>query len=324
MTVRDPLPSALRTAPFTLESARDHGLTLRMVRGRRYRRLFRRVYVCADVKLDLQTWVRAAMLVLPTDATVTGLTGLHARGIHVGPAWPLRFVTTHPHPVRRPRLEVSRVRLLPPGQHRCASAAHCYVVACADLDLVDAVTAGDWLVHRGRVTLADLRTAPAAHREPGSRMARRAAALVRQRVESPRETHLRLLLVLAGLPEPECNVALGSGTAFIGRADLVYPEYFLIVEYDGRDHVDVQAQWDRDLDRLDDFEDTRWGHVRVTKHRLRRPRDVVRRVHSKLVAHHYEGPAPVFGPEWVALFETLSAARRAAQTVSPRSWVPGQ
>jgi hypothetical protein len=57
---------------------------------------------------------------------------------------------------------------------------------------------------------------------------------------------------------------------------------------------------------------------------LRRPRDVVRRVHSKLVAHHYEGPAPVFGPEWVALFETLSAARRAAQTVSPRSWVPGQ
>ncbi len=131
---------------------------------------------------------------------------------------------------------------------------------------------------------------------------------------------MRLLLVLAGLPEPECNVNLGSRHEFVGRADLAYLAYSLIVEYDGRDHADVREQWDRDLERLDDFEDAHWGYVRVTRHRLKRPRDVVRRVHAKLAARGYQGPAPTFGPEWVAQFETRSAARPAAGTVSPRAW----
>ncbi len=139
-------------------------------------------------------------------------------------------------------------------------------------------------------------------------------------VESPRETYVRLLLVLAGLPQPECNVDLGSDHSYVSRADLVYLRYALIIEYDGRDHAAVVTQWNRDLDRLDEFEDARWGHVRVTAHRLKRPRDVVARVHAKLVARGYQGPAPSFAPQWVAMFEARSAARRAAESARPGSW----
>ena len=47
----------------------------------------------------------------------------------------------------------------------------------------------------------------------GCRLARRAASLAREGVDSPQETRLRLLLVLAGLPEPRVNVIIRGGMA---------------------------------------------------------------------------------------------------------------
>ncbi len=303
-----------------MAQARAHGVTARMVQGRRFRRLLDGVHVCVDTPVDLRVWLRAAVQVLPGDAVLTHVTRLHALGVHVGPAWPLRFASTHVHRTRRQELQVTRVRVLPPNEHRVATVEHAWVTACADLDLVDAVTAADWLLHLRRTDRARLEAYARSFHGRGAVAARRAVVLVRDRVESPRETYLRLLLVLAGLPEPQCNVDLGSDRAFVGRADLVFLAYALIVEYDGRDHAQVVTQWNRDLERLDAFEDTRWGYVRVTAHRLKRPRDVVRRVHAKLVARGYDGPAPVSTPRWVALFEHRTAARRAAESPAPTSW----
>ena len=45
----------------------------------------------------------------------------------------------------------------------------------------------------------------------GCRLARRAASLAREGVDSPQETRLRLLLVLAGLPEPRVNLIIRGG-----------------------------------------------------------------------------------------------------------------
>lgn len=83
----DPLPDALRQRPFTRAQVLEGGLTRRALQGRRFRVLLRGVYVCSDVPLDLGVGVRAALLILPADAVVTGLTGLHVRGVRVGPAW---------------------------------------------------------------------------------------------------------------------------------------------------------------------------------------------------------------------------------------------
>ncbi len=120
-------------------------------------------------------------------------------------------------------------------------------------------------------------------------------------MDSPRETRLRLSLVLAGLPTPRCNITLGTGDHAIGRVDLVYDDFMVILEYDGDQH---RAQWNLDLDRDDAFHDGGYVVIRVTSARMRRPRDVVRRVFTKLRERGYSGPPPVFDAEWCRLFES--------------------
>ena len=99
-------------------------------------------------------------------------------------------------------------------------------------------------------------------------LARRAAGLVRARVDSPGETKLRLCLVLAGLPEPRCNITLGTDDGPIGTEG--------------------------------------YRVLRVTAAHLRQPRTLVKRVHAALVAGGYRGPEPVFTAEWSALFERVA------------------
>lgn len=304
------IPAELRGRPFTRAEARSYGLSDDVLYGARFRRMLDGVYACADLETNLWLWLQAAFLIAPTDSVVTGLTGLRVRGIDIGPRWPLHLATASGRRVRRSRLRVSRVQKLPPTNDRLASAAHCFVVTCAEVDLVDAVTIGDWLLHLGQSHGA-LAEYVAGYRGRGAAKARRAMRFVRERVESPRETYVRLLLVLAGLPEPKCNPNLGDAEGFIGRADLAYLAFRIIVEYDGRFHIEVEENWENDLDRLDDFAETEWLHYRVTAHRLRRPRNVVLRVYRRLRARGYAGPPPVFGDEWVALFERVSAADRA-------------
>jgi hypothetical protein len=51
------------------------------------------------------------------------------------------------------------------------------------------------------------------------------------------ETRVRLLIVLAGLPEPKVNMIVRiTNGKWRWRFDLCYPEYKLIIEYDGRRH----------------------------------------------------------------------------------------
>lgn len=113
---------------------------------------------------------------------------------------------------------------------------------------------------------------------------------------------MRLCLVLAGLPEPRTNVVLGDGHGVIGRVDLLVEEFGLILEYDGDQHRD-SGQWNVDLDRDDAFSRASFATVRVTRQRLRHPRQLVRKVHALLVDRGYTGPPPSFTPEWVDLFE---------------------
>ena len=140
---------------------------------------------------------------------------------------------------------------------------------------------------------------------------RRAAGLVRARVDSVRETELRLCLVLAGLPEPTCNPVVGDARDAVGRGDLVHRRLRVVLEYEGDQHRTDVRQWNRDIERQEQFEATGWRVVRITAERMRRPRAVVSRVLHVLRAAGYDGPDPVFGPEWTALF---SPAVRAART----------
>lgn len=76
----------------------------------------------------------------------------------------------------------------------------------------------------------------------GVGLAREALQLAREGTDSPQETRLRLALHWAGLPEPVLNpkLALGSDGSWI-EPDLFFPDYGLVVEYDGQPHFDGDA-----------------------------------------------------------------------------------
>ena len=109
--------------------------------------------------------------------------------------------------------------------------------------------------------------AAAAATLPGAagRRAREAAAYVRPGVDSPMETRLRMLLVLAGIPEPEVNLTLRDVDGEpVRRFDLSWPGVKVVVEYDGRHHVVREDAWERDLDRRESMDADGWRLLVVT------------------------------------------------------------
>ena len=142
------------------------------------------------------------------------------------------------------------------------------------LSLADLVAVGDALVlqpvvvdpldPRPWVPLTQLTVRVEQFRGRGKRHAARAVELIRPGAESRPETLLRLAILDAGLPEPEVNIdvhdALGR---FIGRGDLVYRRWRVIVEYDGEQHRTDTAQFDRDIRRLESFAGNDWQVVRL-------------------------------------------------------------
>ena len=125
---------------------------------------------------------------------------------------------------------------------------------------------------------------------------------MRERVDSPPESRLRLCLVLAGLPEPACNVDLGDDSFFIATPDLAYLVYRLLLEYEGDHHRTDRAQWQKDIRRERQLRKAGFEVQRITAETLRRPRELVDDVHALLVKAGYAGPSPVFSPDWIAHF----------------------
>ena len=292
--------------PFTRSQVSTTGLRTWDLRGPEVRREHHGVYAEAYLEPDAATSIAAARLVLPGDALVDGLTALQVMGVDLGPDRPLRFVTAHPHQVRRPGLRVRRVGALPAADPSggSVSAATAFVAAARDLDLVELVAAGDWLVRLRRTSWTELVEAAAMFRGRHAQLARRAAALVRERVDSPQETRLQLCLVLAGLPEPEVNPVITVGGRRLGRVDLLLRRWRVVVEYEGDQHRTDTRQWNVDIGRHEQLNEGEWFLVRITKDRMEHPRTVVAQVVRALRAGGWEGPEPVFDAEWHRLFPT--------------------
>lgn len=296
------VPPHLRSRAFTLEEARSAELTRHALSGPRFQRLFRTTYACSDVRLDDRGWIDAARMTLPGDAVAVGTTGLRLLGVNVGPLFPLTFASVHPTERRDDRVKVRRCEQLPTNDGRVATPEHCMVGSARRLDLVDWVAAADSLLYLRRTTIEALTEYASHSREWGSAATRTALPFVRAGAESVRETVVRLMLTLAGLPEPECNVDVLNGTQFLGRGDLVYREWRVIVEYDGRQHIDDVRQWEHDVLRLEGLAEHGWVVIRVTHAQLKDSRAVVERVHAALDRGGYQGPPPAFTGTWARCF----------------------
>lgn len=149
----------------------------------------------------------------------------------------------------------------------------------------DLVCVADHLLTFGAVPLDELRSAAEVPRRRGALALREAVAVARNGAESAQETKTRLILVRAGLPEPELNWELHTSSGrFVARLDMAYPRYRVCVEYDGRQHA-TGDQFARDADRWTEIESEGWILVRVLAHHLRDSSPgVVRRVAHALRA----------------------------------------
>lgn len=187
---------------------------------------------------------------------------------------------------------------------RVSTPMQAFLELASSLDLVELVALGDSLVKRKHFTPEALVAAAAGWAGNGAARARKAAGFVRAGVDSPKETHLRMLLVLAGLPEPTVNLIIrNSDGSWRMRFDLSYPGFKLIIEYDGRQHAENSVQWRRDLSRREELDRLGWRLIVVTSDDLRdAPEAVLNRVREALIDRGAVGVRRRFKTEWMRYF----------------------
>jgi hypothetical protein len=297
------LPRALNGQPFQTADARALGVSWKTLQGSRFRRIAKGIYVDAASTDSYRLQVRGVMLALPPGTIAIGVTGLQLLGVDIGCPLPMIFATIHQRQVRRRDVKVMRVKELPPHRDGIASPEHCWLVAASTLDLLD-------LVSRRRFAAAAAANHPCPPTVVGPQLLGTRCRRRPYRGEAGTGTCglaardlAATVLVLAGLPIPECNLIIGDDQGPIGRVDLVYIAYKLIVEYEGDQHRTDRNQWNRDIDRHEDFARDHWTLIRVTSERARWPRQVVRGVYEALRANGYQGPPPQFSELWMCLFE---------------------
>jgi len=282
------------TPPRVLDvgSAASAGIGPRRLRGRAFARVTSGAYLDADASYLLDPRCLALLSVLPgcvlshwTATAVHGLPlppGRSAEPFHVlvppGRRAPRRagvvaHTTQHQvHPVSVRGLPVTDV-----VRTWCD-------LARSGADVEDLVVVGDAVERRfpGAVLLLR-RAVEAGTRRRGVGTARRALDLVDGRAESPMESLVRVAVAQAGLPPPVPQLVVRDAhDRFVARVDLAWPDSWLVVEYDGRHHMQ-RRQWVADLRRRERLEALGWTVLVLTAEDvLRHRRAMITRIAARL------------------------------------------
>lgn len=118
------------------------------------------------------------------------------------------------------------------------------------------------------------------------------------------ETRLRMLLVLAGLPEPETNLKIRDEEGeVIGKYDLSYRAVRVAIEYNGKVHVLAPGAWEADLERRGAIDDDNWRLMPVISPGIySTPEQTLLRIHRVLLARRLPGVPARLRDEWRAHF----------------------
>lgn len=298
-------PALDTRVPFTRAQAVEAGIDAGRLRTSAYRRLLHGVYVDARVTVTASLRARAPLAAAHAEAWASHASAGRIHGVPL-PVLPEEHVSV-PQPGARPSRRGVRShsgntapRLVVIDGARVSAPDQLFVELAEQLELVDLVVVGDWLVRHGKVSLPQLRRFCAGASLPGARRARAAVALVRERVDSPMETRLRLLIVLAGIPEPRVNLSITDGSGLpVRRYDLSWPTVRVIVEYDGRQHVERIAQWESDIDRREAIDDDGWRILVVIARGIyAEPERTLQRIHRLLRARGLEGLPHRLRDDW--------------------------
>ncbi len=285
--------------PFTKQQLRTAGLQPGRVRRRCYVQLVTGVWIRHDTR-DGLSMIRAALLIHPDDAFASHLSAAEVLGLPVPDSAFVHVTVTKqedrhyraqikPHVTTRPR------RIIVVDGIRTTDPIATFIDCAGWLSLVELVVLGDALVKKFHVDPADLRRACARSTDYYAGLARIAAGLVRKGVDSPMETRLRLLIVLAGLPEPDVNVIIyWEDGSWRRRFDLCYRGIKLVVEYEGRQHADDPRQWHSDIDRREELDDEDYRILLVTSVGIyQEPDRTLHRIRRQLILRGMANVPPI-------------------------------
>lgn len=270
--------------PFIGSAAIRGGRFTRRSLVRDCRPIYRNVYLQRDV--ELTALLRAQAAWLSSGATLCGLSAAAVLGTKwLDPRAPAEILRSVRHSqagiVVRSYRVLDDEKLVINGVPLTTPARTAFDVG-RQRPIDHAVPMVDALLRATRITPADVLVV--ADRWPGTRGVDRLRSTLRLadgRAESPRESRLRLILVRAGLPRPECQIEF---RALRIRVDMGWPQWKVAVEYDGVQHWTDGRQRSWDIERTALLEAEGWAVVRVSAEMMSRPRVIVDRVRAKLHA----------------------------------------
>lgn len=309
MPRRPRIPAELHDRVFTSAQASEHGVTSSMLRGRHFVPVHHGVWRLTTTEPSFELAVRAAALALPPGSAASHVTALQWMGVMIGSPSPVHFSTTSTAQTRNGVVlhrRLGRISALPRNGVAVLGPDRSFVDSGTLLSVRSLVQAGDWLVRAGHTTVDRLVDFTMASHLDGVVRAREAALLVRERVDSPRETDARLLIATAGLPEPEPNIDITTKAGeWVARGDLVLPAYRIVIEHDGWVHERNAEQRQKDHLRRERIEAAGWTLIVLTIADFVQPTSVVARIFEALLRRGYTGPPPELGRKWHQIARNL-------------------
>jgi len=282
------LPEHLRAVAFTNEEARAAGIGRGRLRGPDLAHPFRGIHTATAAPEDLTTVCESLLSALGPQHRFSHLTAARLWGMPTPFGWSpderlhVLAVGDTP-PMRRdgvvgwetefadgpPRM-LGLLPVVDPAAVWCQLSVPGALGPGRAMSQEWLVATGDFLLSgpRGKprgplCTRGDLVEAAARHRgKRGNKALSWALERVRPRVDSPKESLLRVGLVEAGLPEPVVQVPVMTAEGLL-HSDLGYPDARLLLEYQGDEHRVSRQRWLKDLTRVQLFEDAGYRVIAV-------------------------------------------------------------
>jgi hypothetical protein len=300
-------PLDLRT-PFTSAEAAAAKISRRRLTSAEFVRLFQGIYISRNVTRTVKIRATAALRLAPPVAIISHHTATLLWGGAVPGSSKIHLIL--PAELNCQKVGIQPHRFLHPPKsslHQGIRITHPERTFCdlgSYLDLVELVVLGDRFVRRSVTTPERLRFEANNWTGDHATVLRRAALLVRAGVDSPPESRPRMLVVLAGLPEPTVNDKIRHPTTgdVERRFELAHEALRLAIEYQGRHHRDAEDVWASDIEREEEVRERRdWRIVQIISDGLnKRPLLTLRRIDQARVER---GAHPVvFREEWRRFF----------------------
>ncbi len=248
----------------------------------RYVALHRDVYVPRDAELTAALRAKACWLRSRGRGILAGFSASALHGARwIDPARPAAIIDTNRRPqagvtVWEEHIDPDEVDIV--GDLRVTIPARTALDLARRYPLGVAVAAIDALAQAVELKPADIELLVDRYRgRRGMKGARAALELIDTGAQSPKETWLRLLLLRAGFPRPQTQIAVRNEWRWVeAYLDMGWEDIKVAVEYDGDQHRTDRAQYVKDIRRLNMLERYGWIVVRVVAED--HPHDVIDRV----------------------------------------------